>query len=70
VDLPPNREQEFRAAIESIGGERLASTNPATTAEPGSSAFAEATADKPPPAKAEKKSFVVQIVEKSAEMQK
>jgi hypothetical protein len=76
VDLPPNREQEFRAAIESIGGERLASTNPATTAEPGSSAFAdepshkatasrEATADKPPPATAEKKSFVVQIVEAS-----
>jgi hypothetical protein len=72
VDLPPNREQEFRAAIESIGGER-----------PASSAFAEATADKPNPATTtppattakpestisattEKKSFVVQIVEQSA----
>jgi hypothetical protein len=68
VDLPPNREQEFRAAIQSIGGESPASTTPATTAEPGSSAFAdqpshEATADKPPPARAEKKSFVVQVVE-------
>jgi hypothetical protein len=57
VDLPANRESEFRAAIASIGGER-----------PGSSAFAKATADKPPPATAtspaaaEKKSFVIQIV--------
>jgi anti-sigma factor RsiW len=69
VDLPSNREQEFRAAINSIGGER-----------PGSSAFAElpsqrfgvpgATADRPAPATAEKKSFVVKIVEESAEMQK
>jgi hypothetical protein len=60
VDLPANREQEFRAAIQSIGGESL-----------GSSAFAEATADKTPPATgtpatAEKKSFVVQIVESAA----
>jgi anti-sigma factor RsiW len=58
VDLPANRESEFRAAIASIGG-GLA----------GSSASAKATADKPPPATAtspaaaEKKSFVVQIVE-------
>ena len=61
VDVPANREQEFRAAIEAIGRE-----------EPGSSAFAKAKADKPPPATAatatmpatgEKKSFVVQIVE-------
>jgi len=61
VDVPSNREQEFRAAIEAIGRE-----------EPGSSAFAKATADKPTPATAatatipatgEKKSFVVQIVE-------
>src|SRR5437016_6253449 len=35
VDVPSNREQEFRAAIASIGKER-----------PGSSAFAKATADK------------------------
>ncbi|MGC2354179.1 MAG: hypothetical protein WA496_12340 [Candidatus Udaeobacter sp.] len=61
VDLSSNRESEFRAAIASIGGER-----------PGSSAFAKATADKPPPATAtspaaaEKKSFVVQIVEEPA----
>ena len=72
VDVPSHREQEFRAAIASIGGERPASTTPATTAEPESSAFADATADKPTPATAattttpataEKKSFVVQIVE-------
>jgi hypothetical protein len=65
VDLPSNREPEFRAAIVSIGGER-----------PRSSAFAKATADKPPPATGtepgptvpattEKKSFVVEIVEES-----
>ena len=60
VDLPSNRESEFRAAIASIIGGR-----------PESSASAEATADKPPPATAttpaagEKKSFVVQIVEQS-----
>ena len=59
VDLAANRESEFRAAVASISGER-----------PGSSASAEATADKPTPATeatpatAEKKSFVVQIVEK------
>jgi hypothetical protein len=77
VDLPPNRDQEFRAAIQSIGGE-LASSTATTPAEPGSSAFAdqpssrlgggttasrEATADKPTPATTEKKSFVVQIIE-------
>ena len=65
VDLPSSRESEFRAAISSIMGK----------APPGSSAFAEATADKATPATAaqqpgstipateEKKSFVVQIVE-------
>ncbi len=62
VDFPANREQEFRAAIASIGVEW-----------PGSSAFVEATANRPTPAAAdtatipaagEKKSFVVQIVEK------
>jgi hypothetical protein len=63
VDVPANREQEFRAAIEAIG-----------TQEPGPSAFAnqpshkatasrEATEDKTVSATTEKKSFVVQIVE-------
>jgi hypothetical protein len=52
VDVPANREQEFRAGMASIGKEG-----------PGSSAFAKATADKPIPATKEKKSFVVQIVE-------
>ena len=52
VDVPSNREQEFRAAIASITAER-----------PGSSASAEPTADKTTSATGEKKSFVVQIVE-------
>jgi hypothetical protein len=52
VDLPPNREQEFRAAIQSLG-EGPASPTPATTTEPGSTI----------PATADKKHFVVQIVE-------
>ena len=52
VDIPANRESEFRAAVASLGG-----------AKPESSAFAEATADKPSPATGEKKSFVVQVVE-------
>ena len=52
VDLPPNRESEFRSAIASVGG-----------GKPESSASAEATGDKSPPATTEKKSFVVQIVE-------
>ena len=51
VDLPSNRESEFRAAIASIGG------------TPGSSASAKAAVDKTTPTTAEKKSFVVQIVE-------
>jgi anti-sigma factor RsiW len=61
VDLPASREQEFRAAIESIGGKIL-----------GSSAFAEATANTPTPAPTnspsttDKKSFVVRIVEQPA----
>jgi hypothetical protein len=68
VDIPSNRESEFRAAISSVVREK-----------PGSSSFAEATADKPIPATtgqetpgsttsatAEKKSFVVQIVEAAA----
>jgi hypothetical protein len=53
VDLPASREAEFRAAVASIGSRT-----------PGSSAFAEATAGRPTPATTEKKSFVVQIVEK------
>src|SRR5213078_421065 len=48
VDLTANRESEFRAAVAAIGGNTPRSTPPAT-----------ATA----PAIAEKKSFVVQIVE-------
>jgi hypothetical protein len=58
VDLPSNREHEFRTAIESIGGERPGSTPPATATEPGSAIPATATT-------AGKKSFVVQIVEAS-----
>src|SRR4029077_17484869 len=50
VDLPANRESEFRAAIASIGG-GPASPPPATATSP---------------AAAEKKSFVVQIVEEPA----
>ena len=61
VDLPVSREQEFRAAIDSITGKI-----------PASSAFADATADRATPATTtipatvEKKSFVVQIVEEPA----
>src|SRR6266513_5870456 len=53
VDLPSNRESEFRSAISSIAG----TTGPAAPPqEPGS----------PIPATAEKKNFVVQIVEAPA----
>ena len=67
VDLPSSREPDFRAAISSLIGKP----------PPGSSGFAEPTADKVPAAPAaqqpaspmqatdEKKSFVVQIVEQS-----
>jgi hypothetical protein len=55
VDLPANRESEFRAAVATIGGNTPGSTSPAT-----------ATA----PATGEKKSFVVQIVEATAETPK
>lgn len=52
VDIPSNREAEFRMAISSvIGQEKPGSTPTATAASPG---------------KAEKKSFVVQIVEQLA----
>src|SRR5215831_16459902 len=54
VDIPANRESEFRAAVASLEG----------GGSPESSAFAEATAEKPTPVTGEKKSFVVQIVEK------
>jgi hypothetical protein len=64
VDLPSNREAEFRAAISSMAGETPS----------GSSALSKATADKPTPATAvqgpsstitagERKSFVVQVLE-------
>ena len=57
VDLPSNRETEFRAAIQSIiGGGPPGSANPTTTEQPGSTI----------PATAEKKSFVVQIVKSAA----
>ena len=51
VDIPSNREQEFRGAIASITAERPGSPTPATAAT--------ATV----PATAEKKGFVVQIIE-------
>ena len=58
VDLPSNRETEFRAAIASITGGGPGLTPPATNEEiPGS----------PTPATTEKKSFVVQIVEARAQ---
>jgi hypothetical protein len=57
VDLPSNREAEFRAAIQSIiGGGPPGSANPTTKEQSGSTI----------PATAEKKSFVVQIVESAA----
>ncbi len=49
VDLAANRESEFRAAIQSIAGASPESTTPATPTNPTAT---------------EKKSFVVQIVEK------
>ena len=54
VDLPANRESEFRAAIASMQG----------ASGPGSSSSAEIAADQPTPSTAEKKSFVLQIAEK------
>ncbi|MFZ0915748.1 MAG: hypothetical protein WAN04_02545 [Candidatus Udaeobacter sp.] len=55
VDVPANREQEFRAAITVIGA-RTENGTPSTAREPES----------PIPATAEKKSFIVQIVEGSS----
>jgi len=63
VDLPPNREQEFRAAIESLGGEKPGSTPPATPTPPATEAPVSTAA---PSATAEKKRFVVQVVEQSS----
>ena len=57
VDLPSNRESEFRGAVAAIGGNTPGSTPPAT-------ATSQATVSREtmPPA-TERKSFVVQIVE-------
>src|SRR5213593_3473082 len=55
VDLPSNRETEFRAAIASSTGGKPDSPTPATAQKPELAV----------PATAEKKSFVVQIVEAS-----
>ena len=54
VDLPSNRESEFRVAMSSMVGETPGSPTPGTAAQPPASTI---------PATAEKKSFVVQIVE-------
>jgi hypothetical protein len=60
VDLAANRESEFRAAVASIQGDGSPeSAAPTKPPEPGSSPPATAS----PQATAEKKSFVVQIVE-------
>jgi hypothetical protein len=65
VDLPADRESEFSAAVAAMqGGASPGSAAPTGSQEPGSSAFAEATADRSTPATGKKKSFVVQIVEK------
>lgn len=66
IDIPADRESDFRNAMASLGGEKRASSGPTTAQEPGSSTFAKAAGDRSPPA-TEKKSFVVQIVEKQAE---
>jgi hypothetical protein len=58
VDLPSNREQEFRAQIASISEEKPA---PSTLAKPSADKTTPAT--EATPATSEKKSFVVQIVE-------
>jgi anti-sigma factor RsiW len=55
VDLPSNRESEFRAAIAPIAGAALGSPIPAATGQ--------GTPAPTSPATTEKKSFVVQIVE-------
>ena len=47
VDIPANRESEFRAAVASIQGVDHQGHRCNRSAEPGSSAFAKATADRP-----------------------
>ncbi|MFL6500687.1 MAG: hypothetical protein ACJ8LL_08250 [Candidatus Udaeobacter sp.] len=59
VDLPSNREQEFHAQIASITEEKPAASTLAKTTADKATPATEAT-----PATGEKKSFVVQIVEK------
>jgi hypothetical protein len=66
VDLPSNRESEFRAAIALITGERPGSSAFANEPSRKASATQEATADTPTSATIEKKSFVVEIVEAPA----
>jgi len=58
VDVPSTREQEFRAQVASIAEEMASSTSATATAEKPTPAT-EAS-----PASGEKKSFIVQIVEK------
>jgi hypothetical protein len=65
VDLPANRESEFRASLASITEGELGSSAFADQPPREATASPEATADKTTPAGAEKKSFVVQIVETS-----
>jgi hypothetical protein len=60
VDLPPKHESEFRVAIAAIAGEVPESTPPARLTPAGTEAEARSTM----PASAEKKRFVVDIVEK------
>jgi hypothetical protein len=57
VDVPANREQDFRTAIALIGGGPAASPPPATVTSPTQAET---------PAPSEKKSFVVQITEQAA----
>ena len=64
VDIPANRASEFRAAVASLEGVvSPKSAAPVKSLEPGSSAYADATADRPTLGTGDKKSFVVQIVE-------
>jgi anti-sigma factor RsiW len=63
VDLPATREQEFRAAIASIM-EASPQAKAKHILEPAT--FAKPPGDEPAPAKAEKKSFIVQITDQSA----
>jgi anti-sigma factor RsiW len=67
VDLPSNREPEFRAAIESVAGGKVESSS---LAELPSERVEGATGGQLTLVAKEKKSFVVQIVEDSGKMQK